>query len=231
MITATYKATRELAPVLRWAWVANDPPGSIAAGSGGANPLVGLNWTRTRAPWRWSGFLASTLPIGAGGGDTPDTGDREAMRRAVPARSAMDNALFAVNYWTPIVGVDVAWVKNGFTVQGEVTVLRLLRARGSETQDAARTNLTSGAHLGYFVGRKVSVGAELRYQRWLTDALPVRLDPEARETVSLAVGPRFHFKLGERRWIRPGLAYATILDSPFATEGYNMVQLDVPVSF
>ena len=101
----------------------------------------------------------------------------------------MDNALFAVNYWTVIGGLGLARITRGVTVQAEVSVLQLTRARGPETQDASRTNLTAGLHAGHFFSPKVSFGAEARLQRWLTDAAPVRNDPSARQQVTLGLGP------------------------------------------
>ena len=41
-------------------------------------------------------------------------------------------------------------------------------------------------------------------QRWLTDAAPVRNDPAAREQLTLGLGPRFHFKVGENALAPPG---------------------------
>jgi hypothetical protein len=83
----------------------------------------------------------------------------------------MDNALFAVNYWTVIGGLGLARITHGLTLQAEVTVLQLTRARGPETQDKSRTNLTAGLHAGHFFSPKVSFGAEVRVQRWLRPGL------------------------------------------------------------
>ena len=127
--------------------------------------------------WRWSGFFATTIPIGSGGGDDPDRGAEAAMTAALSARSAMDNALFAVNYWTVIGGLGLARISPGATFQAEVTVLQLTRSRGPSTQDASRTNLTAGIHAGHFFSPRFSIGAEVRMQRWLTNAAPVRSDP------------------------------------------------------
>ena len=54
--------------------------------------------------------------------------------------------------------------------------------------------------------------------------------PAARDTTTVAIGPRFHFKAGGL-WLRPGLSYAAALDSPAKDLGYHIVQLDVPVVF
>ena len=230
---ASYRANARWAPLARLSWIRNTAPGGTTEVSGTAfsNPLLGVTYVRPMAEvWRLSLFGATTVPVGSGGGDTPDPGAAGAVSRAVPARSAMDNALFAVNYWTVIGGVAVARVTPRLTLQAEATVLQLTRVRGPETQDGARTNLTLGLHAGHFFSSRVSLGAELRMQRWLSDAAPVRADPSARETLTAAIGPRLHLKAG-RRVVRPGLSYTRALDDPLHGQGYDMIALDVPVSF
>lgn len=233
-LIATYKASPKWMPVFREIWVRNDAPalGTKPSGSGFSNPLVGINYLQPCGRgWRFSGFLATAIPIGSGGGDSPDQGAAVAMAAAIPARSAMDNALFAVNYWTVIGGLGLARITSGLTLQAEATVLQLTRARGPETQDASRTNLTAGLHAGHFFSPRVSVGAELRLQRWMTNAAPVRKDGAAREQFTFAIGPRFHFKVAGKHWLRPGLSYARALDDPMAQQGYDIVQVDLPFAF
>jgi hypothetical protein len=58
----------------------------------------------------------------------------------------------------------------------------------------------------------------------------VRADASARETVTAALGPRLHFRLGTR-WVRPGASYTWALDDPLRGQGYGIVQLDVPLAF
>jgi hypothetical protein len=176
-------------------------------------------------------FFATTLPLGGGGGDSPHPEQAAALPRAMATRSAMDNALFAVNYLTLIGGMSVARVTPGATLQAEATVFELLRARGPRTQDKSRTNFTAGVHLGRSFRPRVSAAVELRYQRWLSNAAPVRAHGSARDTLTVAFGPRFHFKLGGAKWIRPGLSYSLSLDDPLSDQRYRMLQIDVPVSF
>ena len=227
-------ATRKLgrfAPLFRESWVHNSP-GVGPAGSGFSNPLVGVSYVKPFASaWRTSASFATTLPIGSGGGDNPDPAAQAAMGAAINARSGMDNALFAVNYWTLIVGAGAARVTPSLTLEAEATLLQLTRVRGPESQDGSRTNFTAGLHLGHFFSRRVSLAGELRVQRWMSDAAPVRKDKTAREQATLAIGSRLHFKLGPTRWIRPGLSYSRALDKPMSSRGYDIVQLDVPVSF
>lgn len=232
-LLATYKASPRWVPVFRLSWIDQ----SVSAGStalGGrafSNPLAGVSYVRPLGgPWRSSLLLSSTVPIGSGGGDSPDRQAAAAIAAAVPARSAMDNALFAVNYWTVIAGAGVSRVTPALTLQAEVTVLQLNRVRGPETQDAHRTNFTTGLHAGHFFTPRLSVGAEIRMQRWMTDAAPVRADAAAREQVTFAIGPRLHFKAGQR-WLRPGLSYTRALDAPMSRRHYDIVQLDLPIVF
>lgn len=230
-LTGSYRAGKRFAPVVRLSWVTNDPSDNKPSGAAFSNPLVGLTGGASRGPWRGTGFAAVTLAVGGGGGSNPDAGAAEAVSRAASARSAMDNALFAVNYWTTIVGANVAHVDRNFTVQAEATLLRLTRNRGRVTGDATRTNFTAGVHVGRFLTKQVSVGAELRLQRWLTDAAPVRSNSDARETVTAAIGPRFHIPLANKRALRPGLSWTHAIDRPLMGQSYDMFQLDVPWSF
>jgi hypothetical protein len=233
-LVATWKASPAWVPIFREIWVSNDAPsgGKDASGRGFSNPLLGINYLRPfRRGWRFSAFLASTVPIGSGGGDHPDAGAAAAMTAGISARSAMDNALFAVDYWTVIGGLGVARITPGATLQAEVTVLQLTHARGPETADQSRTNLTAGLHAGHFFSPRFSLGAEVRMQRWMTDAAPVRNDPAAREQFTAGLGPRLHFQVGGKHWVRPGLSYTRALDDAMAKKGYDIVQIDVPFAF
>jgi hypothetical protein len=232
---ASYRATPTLAPLVRVAVSRDVPPAGDGDGATGlSNLLLGVAYAPRGlpAPWRAALYGLVTLPVGTGGGNAPDATMAAVNRAAVLARSGMDNALFAVNDATAIVGGDVAWVRGGLTVQGEVTMFELVRVRGADVQpDAARTNLTSALHVGWFPARAVSVGAELRYQRFLSTPAAVAAMPALRDTLSAAVGVRAHVRLGPTRWLRPGLAYARGLDDPMTGRGYDVVLVDVPLSF
>jgi len=233
-LIATWKASPNWVPVFRQVFVHNDAPsgGRDVSGSGVSNPLLGVSYLRPFGRgWRFSGFAATTIPVGSGGGDSPDAGAAAAMSAAISARSAMDNALFAVNYWTVVGGLGIARVTPGLTLQAEVTLLQLTRAHGPASQDESRTNLTAGLHVGHFVSPRLSLGGELRIQRWLSDAAPARRDPAAREQLTFGIGPRFHFKIAGRHWLRPGLSYSRAFDDPMKKKGYDILQLDVPLVF
>lgn len=232
-LIASLRLSGRVALLGRVSFIDNNPPllSGERAGSALSNPLLGVTFLRTRTGGlRQSLFVAATAPVGSGG-RTASPAKTAALSRAIATRSAMDNALFATNYFTLIGGAGLARVTRAATVQAEITVLQLFRVRGPKTQDSRRTNFTAGLHVGRSFRPAFSAGAELRYQRWLTDAAPVRANRQARETVTFAFGPRFHFKLGGGKWIRPGLSLTLPLDEPLSGQRYRIVQFDVPVSF
>lgn len=241
MLLASYKVTPELAPMVRMGLVKNDAPGAGADGSSFVNPIVGVTYSKKLGSFRLAPFLATTIPIGTGAGDTPDLGTNGANAAGIRARSAMDNAMFAVNYMTGIAGVGFAYVDHKFTAQLEATVLQLFRVRGDNAApatDSTRTNSTVGLHLGYFIIPQLSVGGDLRYQRWLSHptnrnmaGANVPIIDANMDTVTFAVGPRAHFKLSKTMWLRPGISYARGLDAPLTTTSFNVVQVDVPFVF
>lgn len=234
MMLLSYKATLHLAPMVRLGIVRHAPPGAMpGSGTAFVNPALGAFYGGTFGPdVRFSAFLGVALPLGMGGGNTPDPGVAAAARAGVLARSSLDNAMFAVNYATAFPGLDVAWVRDGFTAQLEVTILQLVRTRGEQVEkDSARTNSAVGLHLGYFLVPQLSIGAELRYQRWLSTPAAVAADDALRDNLTLAVGPRAHFKLGDRLWFRPGVSYTRGLDDPMSRQSYHIVQLDLPFPF
>jgi hypothetical protein len=249
MLLGSYKVTPNLAPLVRLGFVQNTTPdpvmGGVKApeGTSFVNPIVGAIYGRKVGSFRLAGFGGVAIPIGQGGGDTPDAAAAGANNVGIRARSAMDNAMFAVNYFTAIAGVDAAYVDHKLTVQVEATVLQLFRTRGENagavSNDAARTNSTFGLHVGYFLLPVISLGGELRYQRWLSTpttknpmTMAVTNFPSANlDTLSVGVGPRFHFKLGPTTWLRPGISYSRVLDKPVSDASYNVIQLDVPVIF
>jgi hypothetical protein len=157
----------------------------------------------------------------------------------------MDNAMFAVNDFTVFPGVDFAYVAGGFTAQIEATVLQLTRVKGDKqpamglpnNPDKSKTNFTMGLHVGYFVTPFLSVGAEWRHQRWLSTPKSVELDEASmtpqgtRDTSTFSAGPRFHIKLSDSVWFRPGVAFAIATDSPLEKAEYKIVQLDLPIAF
>jgi hypothetical protein len=231
LLLASYKVTPDLAVVLRGGVVDDSPPLKDATAAF-LNPALGATYVfKLGSGFRLAPFLGMTIPVGSGGGDTPDPAVRAALGAGALTRSSMDNALFAVNYLTAFPGIDLAWVDHGFTVQAEATLFELFRAKGEAVdKDAARTNFTTGLHVGYFVIPQLSVGGELRYQRWVKNPGIPDSDPR-RDTTTAALGVRAHFKLSDTMWLRPGAAYVQPLDGPMTDQSYRVAQLDVPFSF
>jgi hypothetical protein len=217
------------APILRGALV-HDTAGEEPAGTALVNPLVGGTYAVKLEPLQLAGFLGVTLPVGTGGGLQADPATTAAIGRGIAARSGMDNALFAVNYTTFVAGADAALLSEGATLQAEVTVLQLLHVRGPSEEDPRKTNLTAGLHAGYALRPWLSVGGELRHQRWLSTPAAVEADPSLRDTTTAAVGPRLHLRVDELR-LRPGVSYAVPMDAPLSQARYHLLQLDLPVVF
>ncbi len=231
---ASVRITPTLAPLFRVAAIRDLPPTGASA-SAASNPLVGLTYAPAlRAPLKMSLLAAVTIPVGSGGGDTPDPPRATAIKDAVLARSAMDNALFAVDDVAASAGADLAWSRRGVTVQGEVTLFELTRVRGSAVEtDARRTNSTAGLFVGWTARPDLAIGAELRYQRWLSTPAPVAADKTgaSRDNLSAAIGVRTKVSLGRGLVLRPGLSYARGLDDPMRAKSYQIVQVDLPLAF
>jgi len=226
--------------MLRFGFSQNDAPAAGIDGGSFVNPIVGATFAKKVDSIRWAAFLGATVPIGQGAGNTPDAGAAAANAAGIRARSAMDNAMFAVNYFTAIAGGGIAYVDHKLTVQLEATLLQLFRVRGdaaASATDSARTNSTVGLHAGYFIIPMLSLGGELRYQRWLSTPTQLTMGNKvdiadfAKDTVTVAIGPRAHFAVGKGMWLRPGISYARGLDRPLTDASYNVVQVDVPLIF
>jgi hypothetical protein len=231
-------------------------PAAAATPSGGTvgNPVFNALFSAKAGDLRVAPALGLVLPFGMGGGDVIDPTADAADKAAVRVHSSMDNTIFNPNYLSLVPGIGVAFIRAGLTVQGEATLSQSIRVRAPEASpDAAITNFTTGLHLGYFIVQQLSLGAEIRYQRFLStpaavakDELPTcaagatdmtTCNPSTyvkqglRDTATFAVGPRLHFKIGERGWIGPGVAYARGIAGPLVAGGYNIVQIDVPIAF
>ena len=241
-LLASYKVNDNIAPMVRLGVVSNAPPTTDGA-AGFLNPVLGVTYATPLSPeLRLALFFGTALPLGSGGGDSPDPDNVITNAAGIRARSAMDNAMFAVNDLVLFPGASVAYVAHGLTVQLEATVLELLRVRGKDAVNAAgaplnpdssRTNFTAGVHVGYFFMPELSGAVELRHQRWLSTPTAVKNDATdtVRDTTTVAVGPRVHFKVGEKSWIRPALSFAVALDDPLQRWESRSVQLDIPVIF
>lgn len=230
-LLVAYKVTDWLAPLVRVGLVSHSPDTGESA-TNIENPVLGALAGFKLAPsLKLGAFLGVTLPIGQGGGDPSDPARAAANGPGMMARSAMDNAMLAVDYLTVFPGVGIAYINSGLTLQAEATLLQLTKARGPDAADDSRTNLTMGLHAGYFLIPSLSVGAELRHQRWLSTPTPVKANSSLRDTTTVAIGPRFHVKLAEKMFLRPGVAFAMPIDDPMADTGHKILFFDVPFTF
>lgn len=246
VLTASYQMTPDWAPMVRLGFVGNDAPGAALDGSSFVNPILGATYARRMGSYRLALFGATTIPVGTGGGNAPNPGAAKTNAASITARPAY-NAMFAVNYLTEIVGVDFAYVNHGFTAQAEATLLQFVRVRGDKSAaatDSFRTNAAVGLHLGYFIGSHFSLGGDLSYQRWISHPTTLNAMTGAHvpfsdakmDMVTVAAGPRLHFRLGKQAWIRPGISFVRGLDTrgfdaPLLTAQTTAVQIDVPVMF
>jgi hypothetical protein len=251
MLLFSYKVTDSLAPMIRLGAASMRPPRNykvngqdVDSAANFLNPVIGATYALKPAkPLRLAFFLGVTLPIGSGGGDDAELNNIQSNNPfGIRSRSAMDNAMFSPNDFTIIPGVGFAYVANGLTVQVEATLLQLMRVRGGggatpKNPDSSKTNLTMGLHVGYFFIPQLSLGAEIRHQRFVSTPAAVQKDEDSaapiglRDQTTWAIGPRAHFKLGESIWFRPGIAFSMPIDDPMSKFEYKVVQLDLPVAF
>jgi hypothetical protein len=226
-----------LAPTVKVTVVNDSPPGTATGGFAFVNPLIGTCYAFSLPDgFRANAFLLVTLPVGMGGGNTPDKGALDARTVGPGIRSGMDNPLFGVNDFSVIPGLDVAYIAHGLTLQAEVTVAQLERVRGAEAQlEASKTAMTAGAHFGFFLSSYLSFGAEVRFQWWINPPFAVQTHKPntSYDLTSLTIGPRLHFQLGPHLWIRPGVSFTRGLDPPMTPSSFNenVAQLDVPLVF
>lgn len=252
-LLGSYKFLPNLSAFIRAGVVGNTAPPAMAGAAAApmgftvVNPALGAVFApKLHADWKLATYLGLAIPVGMGGGNPPDAMNpmnpaqqaysllAATTRSGISARSAMDNAMFAVNDLVIFPGVDVAFVKWGLTVQLEATALFLMRMRGELAQaDTFKLNFTTGLHVGYFFTRWLSLGGEFRYQRWLVPPAAITNATNAAvwegvSQASAAIGPRLHLQVG-KIWLRPGLSYSYGFDAPMQTAGYHVIQVVVPV--
>ncbi len=238
LFLGSMKVRPNLAIVGRFGFIHNTPVNGDST-TAFVNPALGALYAiQIEKNVKASLFAGTTIPIGQGGGNHPSPARRAAnLPGGIFGRSSVDNALFQINYMTPIVGADIAYVGQDLTVQFETTLLELIRVRGEEVdKDPTKTNLVFGLHAGYFVLPQLSFGVELRYQYWASNAAIEKMKkPDLIDNWTLGFGPRAHIKLNEKMWLRPGVSLTMGLDLPtgFAGGGfeYKIVQVDVPFFF
>ena len=129
--SASYKVTPSLAPLVRLGVSQNDAPAvrrrrHLVRQSDRRRHVREARSTRSAGRRSWARPSRSA----AAAATRPTPAPRRANAAGIRARSAMDNAMFAVNYFTAIAGGGVAYVDHKLTVQLEATLLQLFRVRG-----------------------------------------------------------------------------------------------------
>jgi hypothetical protein len=227
-----YKFLPNLGAYAKLAYIHNNPDKG-PTGNAFSNPLFfGLFTPELSKGWRLPISIGFTLPVGSGGGNDFDRGKKAAQAQAIFARSGMENALYAVNFTTLTEGIGLAWIYKRLTLQAEATLFQLFRSRGDKVEkDKFRLNSTYGFHVGYAVLDMLTLSAEIRYQRWLTDAQPVTVAAYNRDTLTIGGGARFNLPAGKIT-LRPGFAVFAPLDDPMRKAGMNKTfQFDLPILF
>ena len=209
-LSASYKFLPDLAGVVR-VGLASGSPDVGSAPVALMNPQLGVLWSpKLGESFRLSPFLAVTMPVGMGGGEDPDPGVVASLAAARQARFALDGAIALPNHLWVAGGISAAWIAYGLTVQAELTLVEGIQVRGPAAADDAMTNSLGGVFVGYAVLPVLSVGAELRYQRFLSTPTSVVKDPDARDQLSFAAGARGHIAL-DGVTVRPGVSYGRAL--------------------
>lgn len=222
-----FRAVPDLGLYGRLGVVTNAPDGADGRAAF-VNPVAFALWTPQLAPgWRLPVFLGVAVPVGPGSDSS--AAQRAAFGSGVYTRQAMDNAMFASNYFTVMGGAGVMWMGHGLTAQAEFTVLQLTRVWGESVDaDEARTNFTVGAHVGYQVVPWLTVSVEAHYQHWLSTPAAVAREPARRGQLTLGGGVRANVPVGSAL-LRPGVAFFVPVGGKMGETDYRILQLDLAV--
>lgn len=229
-LSVSYKLMPDVAGVAR-VGVASASPASGVGGTALMNPQLGVLWSpKLGESFRLSPFLGVTLPVGMGGGETPTPEVSAALAAARQSRFGLDSGIALPNHLWMTGGVSAAWIAHGVTLQAEATLHQGVKTRGASTVDEAITNTVSGVFAGYSVIPQLNVGAELRYQHFLSTPASVAKTPELRGQLSFAAGARGHFKVGELT-LRPALSYGRALGGVAGDASVHAVIFDMALAF
>lgn len=235
-LTAAYAPIEHLSFFARGGWV-DYLPEDGAESSAFTNVALGGQWAGSLTPaLRFAATAGMGLPVGQGGGDSPDAGEAAAIAAGNLARSRLEGStMFSPNDLAGFAGGDLAWVARGWTLQAEASVFELFRVRGAASDpDAYKTNLMAAVHAGYFLLPQLSIGLEMRDHTYLSTPVAVAEGKASRTFFTAGGGIRAHVELAPRIWFRPGLAYFQPLNDPtpaISAGNYHIVQLDLPLSF
>jgi len=234
LFSASVKVHRLVAIQSKFGAMSESPVSTGESATGMTNATVGAMFgTSLSEHWRIAACSSVGLPVGAGGGNTPNPNMTIAVKSASLARAGMDNTMFAVNDVGFPVGGDIAYVRGRFTAQAELNLIPSFRVQGEKkSPDDSKLNFTSGVFVGYFVlPERLSVGGEIRNMRYLSNPVAVQKDSSQRDNLSAAGGIRAYFPIAPGVVARPGISYGAGLYGAIADARYQLAQVDLPVSF
>jgi hypothetical protein len=233
LLSGQVRLVESLALQARWGFDDNNVSRGGGSRFGILNPTLGVLFgVPIGQNFRFAASTVVGYPVATGGGNTPDPHDVVLQRQGMLARSAFDNTSFALNDVGFPTGLSLAYTFCGLTAQVDASVIPTVRVKGARAQrDPSKVNSTYGFFLAYRLVPAVSVGAEVRYQRYLSTPSAVRQDPSARDNLTVGGGFRLDLPLSDSNRVRPGLCYSRGLRGPVEQQSYQMVQLDLPVSF
>jgi len=179
---------------LRWGFDDNRSGAPGASRTGFVNPTIGaLFAVPLKHGLRLATSVTMGLPLASGGGNGADPNNVLLQKQGLLARSAMDNTTFALNDVGFPVGVSLAYIGHGLTAQLDTTVIPSVRIKGAASQqDTSKVSSTCGLFFGYQLIAELSLGTELRYQRYLTTPAAVEKDSSTRDNLTVAAGARLH---------------------------------------
>ena len=232
-LTASYAPLKNLSLGVRGGWVDYIPEKGTSS-TAFTNVTVSGVWADNIVPSvKVAGALGLALPIGQGGGDSPDPGQAAAIAAGSLARSRFEGlTMFRPNHLTPFAGGDVVWVSGGATLQAEANIFQGFRVRGGAQSDpdSAITNLTMGASAGYTFVPELSAVLEVRDQTFLSTPSAVDAGRMSRTWVTVGGGPRANLRLAKDMIVRPALAYFQPLNDASPTisaSSYHIFLLDI----
>ncbi len=204
------KVFNDFAVILKVGGTWNTPPNQAGA-SACFNPLIAGSYLMPLKHIKMQLFLGLTAPFGSG--------NTLALTSSNLARSAMDNAMTAVNTYAIMPGVDLVFTTKSWTFQWETTLIQQTRARGIMDPPVS-THTTSGISTGYALNEKFSLQAEILYQHWLTT--------KTSDNLSFIAGPRAALKI-DHIILRPAIGYMQSIITSTGT--FKALMIDIPVYF
>jgi hypothetical protein len=233
LVSGQVRLVESLALQARWGFDDNRVSGGGGSRFGILSPTLGLLYgVPIGQGFRFAASTVVGFPVATGGGNAPHPNDIALQRQGMLARSAFDNTSFAINDVGFPTGLSLAYIACRLTAQADASVIPTVRIKGARAQsDTSKVNSTYGFFLAYRFVPAISVGAEVRYQRYLSTPSAVEQDPSARDNLTVGGGFRLNLPLSEGVRVRPGLCYSRGLRGPVEQQSFQMVQLDLPISF